>query len=189
MGFADGHAIMPQSLKSVLGLPAPVKAIGVNDDTHARVVLTDGTLWGWGANGGVAVGNLAGPDWARTQGNDSVQGGAQVMVTSPVPVAPSVHDFTAIFAQQTFAFYVFAMTSSGELYFMGRNKTGIAGDGIYPGAASGSYWAALDICASYPNSWDVPLAKHVSPMSLTKGTPTLSPYCIANPGTAPCNFQ
>ena len=79
------------------------------------------------------------------------------------------------------------MTDDGHLYFMGRNKTGIAGDGIYPGAASGNYFAGETICASYPNSWDVPLAKEVSPMTLTTGTPTLSPACVANPNVAPCN--
>jgi alpha-tubulin suppressor-like RCC1 family protein len=185
MGFSDGRALTPQVLNASLGLQAKVAAIGVNDET-THVVLTDGTLWGWGANGQGEVGNLAGPDYAQTQGNYSVWGGTQVMVTMPVQIAPSVKSFKAVFASPTFAFYTFAMTDDGHLYFMGRNKTGIAGDGIYPAAASGNYYAGEDVMAVYPNSWDVPLAKSVSPMTLTTGTATLSPACIANPNVAPC---
>ena len=186
MGFGAGHTVKPQVVNGALGLQAKVAAVGVNDET-VHVVLTDGTLWGWGANGQGEVGNLAAPDWAQTQGNYSVWGGTQVMVASPVQIAPSVKNFKTVFASPTYAFYAFAMTDDGHLYFMGRNKTGIAGDGIYPGAASGNYFAGEAICASYPNSWDVPLAKEVSPMTLTTGTPTLSPVCLASPNAAPCN--
>ena len=105
MGFADGHPIMPLSLKSVLGLPRAGEGDRRQRRHDARRPHRRHALGLGRQRPGARSENLAGPDWAQTQGNDSVWGGAQVMVTSPVPVAPSVHDFTAIFAQQTFAFY------------------------------------------------------------------------------------
>ena len=190
LGFSDGRSVnTPQALTSVLNLRAPVKTIVVNDET-THAVLTDGSLWGWGAEGQGEVGNGVEYNFALpAYGPYSIWGGTDLMQYSPVQIEPTVNNFSTIYASSDDGFYIYAATADNHLYFMGRNKNGISGSGIIPGAASGNPYAATDILSAYPCSWNVPTPQEVSPMALTQATPTLSPYCIANPNTSPCDEQ
>jgi alpha-tubulin suppressor-like RCC1 family protein len=177
----DGHTqATPVALHN---LPHPVKSIVCSSDT-AHAILTDGTLWGWGANGnGGAVGNGGTEVFQQPYAND--WGPDESMVLTPVQIAPGV-TFDTVWSNTPYTFYVYAMSTSGQLYSWGRNKTDVLGNGVYPVAASGNGGAAANIAATYPNSWDVTLAAPVNPFTVTpKGE--LSPYCVANPSSSPCD--
>jgi alpha-tubulin suppressor-like RCC1 family protein len=103
------------------------------------------------------------------------------MVYAPVQIVPGVSNFSQIFANTAYDFYVYALTADGKLYSWGRNKTGTLGNGVYPMAADGNPGTASNISANHPNSWDVPTATLVTPFS-TPARGELSPCCP--PGNA-----
>jgi alpha-tubulin suppressor-like RCC1 family protein len=170
----QGSAI---SLKKTLDLPAPVASIAISSLT-SHAILTDGSLWSWGSAGCGGIGDGQEPFWA-TCGWDFMS--YDMMVYKPVRIVPTVSNFKVVFANSAFDFYIYALTEDGHLYSWGRNKSGTLGNGVYAGTANGNGGAASDMSATYPNSWDVPTATEVSPMTLTKGIPTNSPCCILNP--------
>jgi alpha-tubulin suppressor-like RCC1 family protein len=173
------------SLTTILELPAPV-AFVVSSSLTTHVILTDGSLWGWGSAGNGGIGDGQEPDWATANPPYAWDWGAyDMMVMKPVRIVPSVSNFKAIFANSTYDFYIYALTTDGKLFSWGRNKTGVLGNGVYPMAANGNFGTASNIAATYPNSWDVSTATEVTPMT-TKGIPTNSPYCVANPNAADC---
>jgi len=173
------------SLTSILGLSAPVAFVASSSLT-THVILTDGSLWGWGSAGNGGIGDGEEPDWATANPPYAWDWGAyDMMVMKPVRIVPSVSNFKAVFANSTYDFYIYALTTDGQLFSWGRNKTGVLGNGVYPMSANGNFGTASNMCAVYPNSWDVSLATEVTPMT-TKGIPTNSPYCVANPSAADC---
>src|SRR6202040_1263760 len=76
-------------------------------------------------------------------------------------------------------FYCYAETATGQLYYWGRNKGGVLGNGIV-GASSG-------ISAEYPSSWDIPVVTAVDPFALGSPVLSTSPYCLLHPEGSPCN--
>ena len=66
-----------------------------------------------------------------------------------------MHDFKALYSTSQ-CFYSYAVTASGTLYSWGRNKTGILGNGVLPTGDAGTY----------PDSWNVPVATKVSPLTM-----------------------
>jgi alpha-tubulin suppressor-like RCC1 family protein len=173
---ANDRLYTPTNLASRLKLRAPVKAIACNMvSTH--VVLTDGTLWGWGDNAVGTVGNGKELDYSKTATPYSWDfHAADLLQQAPVQLTNRT-DFVAVFGSGPFVLYNYAETSSGQLYSWGRNKGCVLGNGVmgcYP-----------DVTSSYPNSWDVPLATAVDPLGLNKVTYVASPFCLSS-GIAVC---
>src|SRR5262249_27371966 len=111
----------PKSLKAILNLPKPVKVV-VADSLTTHVILTDGTLWGWGDAACGGVGNGEEPDWS-TKGCGWDFMAFDDMIYTPVQIVPGVSNFSKIFANSAYDFYVYAQTEDGKLYSWGRNKT------------------------------------------------------------------
>lgn len=169
----------PVDLTGDLRLPHPVSQVMTNS-TCTHVILTDGTLWGWGDNTSGGVGNGQEPDYAKHKPPYAWDWGpGQMLVEKPVHLAPSVHDFIKVFGGSAGVFYSYAETSSGQLYSWGRNKTGNLGNGIIG--------PTPDIVAAYPNSWDVTLVTPIEPFSLKENKIVNSPYCHLHPDDTPCN--
>jgi alpha-tubulin suppressor-like RCC1 family protein len=167
----------PIPLKTVLDLPHPVVSV-VADMITTHVILSDGTLWGWGDSAQGEVGNGQELDFSQTATPYAWDYTAfQLMVRKPVQIVPGVSNFVKVFANSAYDFYDYALTADGKLYSWGRNKTGTLGNGVYP--------ASSNMAATYPNSWDVPLATEVSPFTAQPQAVT-SPYCVANPGAKDC---
>lgn len=175
----------PVPLKSVLNLPHPVVAIAA-DFMTTHVILSDGTLWGWGDDAMGEVGDGQELDFSKTATPYAWDWGSfELMVKTPVQIVPGVSNFVKVFANSAYDFYDYALTADGKLYSWGRNKTGTLGNGVYPLAANGNVGTSSNMAAQYPNSWDVPLATLVTPMTAQpKGVN--SPYCVANPTANGC---
>jgi len=168
----------PILLDVQLPLPRPVTQVAADHNT-THVILDDGSLWGWGDNVMGQVGNGTELDWSKTNPaytwNWAKYG---LMVIKPVHVKIGT-TFQQLFATSPYVFYDYALGTDGKLYSWGRNKTGNLGNGVYPANSTQA--------AQVPNSWDVTTPTVVSPLTLTKGTPTQSPYCVANPTASVCN--
>jgi len=168
----------PIDLTTRLNLPHPVKTI-VSNMTCTHVILTDGTLWGWGDNAQGTIGIGKEQDFSKTTYPYSWDWNAgDLLQQAPVQVTGR-NDFVAIFATQPFVMFTYAETADGQLYSWGRNKSAVLGNGVVS--------CSPDVAASYPNSWDVTTATPVNPLAQTKTTVVPSPYCMANPTTSPCN--
>jgi alpha-tubulin suppressor-like RCC1 family protein len=167
----------PTDLTTRLNLRKPIKTI-VTNMVSTYAILTDGSLWAWGDNAQGTMGNGKELNYAATTypyAWDFYP--AELLQQTPVQVTTRT-DFVAVFATQPFVFYAYAETADGTLYSWGRNKGGVLGNGKV-GCSS--------IASTYPNSWDVPLATVVTPLAISTVTMVPSPYCLANPTTAPCN--
>jgi hypothetical protein len=172
---------LPVDLTGDLNLPHPVSSIMCNSvSTH--VILTDGTLWGWGDNTQGNVGNGIETNWATYHTPFAWDwGAAEVLQNKPVQIAPLVHNFTNLFAGTSACFYTYAETATGQLYSWGRNKSTVLGNQV-EGATS-------NLFATYPDGWDQPTITAVNPFAITTSTLFLStcPYCVLNPTSSPCN--
>jgi alpha-tubulin suppressor-like RCC1 family protein len=175
----------PIPLETVLDLPRPVVSV-VADFMTTHVILDDGSLWGWGDDAQGEVGDGQELDFSKTATPYAWDFGSyELMVRKPVRIAPNVTDFVKVFANSAYDFYDYALTADGKLYSWGRNKTGTLGNGVYGLAANGNEGTSSQMEATYPNSWDVPLATLVSPFTVqAKGVN--SPYCVANPTAPDC---
>jgi alpha-tubulin suppressor-like RCC1 family protein len=171
--------VAPRDLTGDLTLPHPVASIVCNSvSTH--VILTDGTLWGWGDNSSGCVGNGHELDFANHNPPYSWDWGpGQLLVQKPVRLVKGVNNFVRIFGGNSAVFYSYAETATGQLYSWGRNKGGVLGNGVVG--------ASPDIVAVYPNSWDVTEPTLVDPFILKENKIVTSPYCLLHPEGNPCS--
>ena len=169
----------PRDLSGELNLPHPVASI-VTNSVSTHVILTDGTLWGWGDNSSGCVGNGQELDFAHHKPPYTWDWGpGQLLVQKPVHLAVGVHNFIRVFGGSSAVFYSYAETAGGQLYSWGRNKGSVLGNGIVA--------PSPDILAVYPNSWDVATVTAVDPFALTTNKIVTSPYCLLHPDGNPCN--
>ncbi len=178
MGTGTNPIATPTDLSSVLALPHPVVQIVTNMVcTHA--ILTDGTLWGWGDNASGTIGSGGELNYATTT-QPYAWDFYPYDLLQQVPVQITTrNDFVAVFGAQPFVLYTYAEASDGQLYSWGRNKTAVLGNGVVG--------CNPDVVAAYPDSWDVPKATPVNPLSVTATTVVPSPWCLSHATTTPCN--
>jgi alpha-tubulin suppressor-like RCC1 family protein len=176
----------PIPLKTILNLPHPAIAVAA-DFMTTHVILSDGTLWGWGDSAQGEVGNGQMLDFSKTATPYAWDFGQfELMVPLPVQIVPGVSNFTKIFANSAYDFYDYAQTADGKLYSWGRNKTGTLGNGVYPLSANGNLGTSSNMAADYPDSWNVATATLVDPMTV-KPMGVNSPYCVTNPTATGCD--
>jgi alpha-tubulin suppressor-like RCC1 family protein len=125
--------------------------------TH--VILADGSLWGWGDAALGEVGDGTVLDLSKS-GYSWDWGTFERLVFRPVRIAPGAGRFKALYSNGQ-AFYTYAVTDDDRIFSWGRNKTGILGNGILPTGDA----------AKHPDSWDVPTATQVSPLTRQPPTP------------------
>jgi len=155
----------PWHIDTALNLPHPVDTMVVNDiATYA--ILSDSSLWAWGDCPVGNFGNGTTLDMRHYHSADGAytpygwdQGIDENMQLKPVNVAPGKHDFTQIFASPQLAFYIQCSDVNDRYYFAGRNKGGIACNGI-----NGIDSVGGDLGAMYPDSWDQPYLQQIYPM-------------------------
>ncbi len=155
LGPAKGGWV-PQPTPTKLAFPEfggqKVASVAVSGHT-SHVILDDGTLWGWGDSAMGEVGDGQMLDF-RKMNYSWDWGKFELMVFRPVRIAPQVRNFQAIYSTPA-CFYTYALTRDGKVYSWGRNKTGILGDGIIPTGK----------VAEHPDSWNVPTATQVFPLT------------------------
>jgi alpha-tubulin suppressor-like RCC1 family protein len=149
----------PQGLPKKLDFPEfgglKVKQVAVSaHSTH--VILSDGSLWGWGDSALGEVGNGRVLDFSRRNYTWDWHK-FDLMMFRPVRIAPEEHNFKTIYSH-ALCFYCYAMTADGRIFSWGRNKTGILGNDVLP---SGDQ-------ANHPDSWNVALATEVSPLTVKR---------------------
>jgi alpha-tubulin suppressor-like RCC1 family protein len=180
-----GIAMIPQDITSVANLPHPPVHIYTNSES-SYAILTDSTLWGWG---GTAVGtmgtgtilnfNVTGPDngiYAWNEGQHALQ------QFQPIQIAPGKHNFVNVYTGYTLSYTPFVTDSYGQLFAMGRNKSGALANGVIDcNPVNGG------IASIYPDSWDRAYIGLVNPLAVTSAIQVTCPYCIANPSGTPCN--
>ncbi len=168
----------PTNLTTALNLPHPVTQVATSMTT-SYAILTDGTLWAWGDNAQGGIGNGKELNYATTAlpyvWDWNV---GDLLQQAPVQVGTRT-DWAGVFATQPYVMYVYAETTSGQIYSWGRNKGGVLGNGVVGCSA--------DVVADYPNSWDVTVPTAVNPLGINSVTVVASPYCVKNPNGSPCN--
>jgi len=146
----------PVSVKALWKMSSPIKKITANHNV-IHYIDANGDLYGVGDNPNGEIGNgqeivnhkekYATPyawSWAKYE----------LLTGGPVHVSPGIK-FKDIFTGNTFAFYHYALDVSDSLYFWGRNKSFVGGDG-----------AVNNQEATYPNALDVLTPSRRTPMGV-----------------------
>lgn len=195
-----GSVTTPLDVTAVLNLPHPVKKI-VCDHNATMFLLTDGELW---TTGGIPTG-IDGIgldfDWANytgTSGTTPYNGGTPdpwnwhveyfnftdlpVYVNAvPHQITPGKTNWANIFGSSLWGFNFGAVDSNNTFVMWGRNKGAVIPNGVFPADS-----LAGIIQADFHVSWDVLYPTIVNPFNVPVFQEVTSPFCILNPGTAPC---
>jgi K319-like protein/regulator of chromosome condensation (RCC1) repeat-containing protein len=179
--FVGGPAQLPVAIKKYMGFPLPIASI-YTSQVASYCLLSDGSLYAWGDNSVGELGNGEQADQVAAQWTSWPNLGASTLiVTIPQWIAPGIQ-FDAVFTGNGDVFGYFARDIAGMLYYAGRNKANVAGNGVM--ATDSVLGLQGD---ARPNSWNVPLLTRIDPFN----APIIlcpSPYCLlpANANIAPC---
>jgi len=167
------------NITSSIGLTLPLTTIVTNSAcTHA--IDANGALWGTGNSPQGELGDgstldMSSFNWGWDTATNNI-------ITTWKRVVPERSDFINIYGAMPYTYYSYFETSDGQLYFCGRNKSGISATGEVSGD-----WLGGGIDSNYPNSWDKPTAIAVNPFTAAEKILKPSPYCVLNPLTGTCS--
>jgi hypothetical protein len=135
----------PLACKSVWGMTYPIKEISANQNA-IHYIDSLGNLYGMGDNAQGEIGNgqelvnhaeqYATPyawDWGKNE----------MMTPAPVQILPGTK-FKKLFTGNSFVFYHYVLDVNDSLYFWGRNKSFVGGDGS-TNNQEGTWPNAMDI--------------------------------------------
>jgi hypothetical protein len=109
-----------------LDMPSPVRMI-VTNTTSSHAILADSTLWGWGHSAQGEVGNGTMLDKNIYNFYGGIDG--DTIITTPQHIVTSRKDFVNIYGTMPYTFFSYFEASNGQMYFCGRNKAGVGGNG------------------------------------------------------------
>lgn len=188
--------VFPQLLDTTNVFPKPVTSIYVNNEA-SYAILSDSTWWGWGGNDCGTIGQgfeNTKTDWfGYTIGPSPVGGTPNPFAWSQSPgepgallrkakqIAPGIHDFVICFGGTSLVFGEYGERRDGSMYYVGRNKGGVEGNGVI-----GADTIRTAIAAQFPNSWDEFNVTKVDPYNQSTIIRMTSPYCVTNPTVGAC---
>lgn len=184
----------PILLDTALNLPAPISILSTNNFT-TYVILTDGSLWDWGANecGQAGIGSEI--NWAIYGSPfpygtvvawpyawDQDPSTTQYQSHKPRNMAPGINDWIGMSEGYDYVFYKQFIRAGGRLYSIGRGKGSVTAAGTSEGNPANG-----NIGSTYPNSFDITLLTEIFPFSGGTTYYSTSPWCITHPGATSCS--
>lgn len=175
--YTSPHDLTADISNTIFNVPtrSSYTAIGGNSNCF-YIIANDGTQWGWGDNGMGCIGNGVEANMISPGGSSlpwSIDPAAILVLPQTHPVRiTNLHNFTKIFSGYLFGFTHFSLTSTGQIIVSGRNKGGVAGNGVIECIGANG-----DIDANYANSHDIPFSTPISPFALTTNIPMSCPGC------------
>lgn len=150
-----------------------------------HVILSNGQMWGWGDNAMGGVGNgdqinlftLTDPFFVDPAGI------LMYPVYTPVRIT-NRSDWVKGWGDKLFGMGNSAKTSDGTIWYWGRNKGGIAGNGESDCDAGTSNSGTQ--AQWFPDSWDLKWPTIVNPWSTTN-IKVMCEYCVTNPSNTHCS--
>ena len=154
-GFWGGSSSysQPTSMKPFWNLTVPIKKIAGNAQT-IHYIDSLGRLYGIGDN---AIGNIGNGVEKVNQWNHGGQyqwsfANWQLPTGAPPIRIGTASNWKDLFKSNTMAYYVYALDNNDSLYFWGRNKAIVGGNGMHNNDEE-----------LFPNAWDVLTPTMVSP--------------------------
>lgn len=192
IGSTDGNPYSsPTYITAMQGLTYGLTKIVTNSNaTYA--IDSHGQAWSWGGSpqGETGTGvmlNRNRPVYPAGWGYDYV---TDTVVISPTRIMADRSDVYNFYASSPYVYWGFAECTNGQLYFSGRGKGAIKGDGwLEPDSVSGN------MGAQYDQSWNDSTWKPINPFTLRGSILVPAPPCVvsnAYPGctgyTSPSNL-
>lgn len=160
-----------------LDVPSPVQMI-VTNTTSSHAILADSTLWGWGHSAQGEVGNGTMLDKNIYNFYGGIDG--DTIITTPQHIVTSRKDFVNIYGTMPYTFFSYFEAANGQMYFCGRNKAGVGGNGEI--APYGN-----NMAADYAQTWSQPSVIPVDIFSLRSSILVPAAQCVVNPDAPGCN--
>lgn len=192
---SDGHTIWSWGLTDLMGTSNPGLVFEIATDVTAGInlphdiidiacssntthaICTDGSLWGWGDTVEGIVGNGQIMDFSSAKDRPyswpDQPIATHILVTTPAHIISSRSDFKRVHSSAVYTYYKYFECTDGQLYVVGRNKTGTFSNGEMSGDT-----LAGTIVAYLPDSWNKPTPVPVNPYTLISNILTASPLCI-----------
>ena len=164
----------PVSIKALWNMPYPIREINANQNT-VHWIDTQGDMYGMGDNANGEVGN--GEEIVNHTEKYATPyawnwGKYGLMVMSPVKILPGTK-WKHLFTGNAYVFYNYANDVNDSLYFWGRNKSFVGGDG-----------AVNNQEGTWPNALDVLKPSMRTPIAITPLMTTaydFTPYTLKTP--------
>ncbi|HVW59881.1 MAG TPA: T9SS type A sorting domain-containing protein [Puia sp.] len=161
----------PVAIKSLWNMTYPIREINANQNT-LHYIDTQGDMYGMGDNANGEVGN--GEELVNHAEKYATPyswnwGKYGLMVMQPVKILPGTK-WKHLFTGNSFAFYNYATDVNDSLYFWGRNKSFVGGDGVVNNQEG-----------TWPNALDVVKPTKRTPLAITPTQTTaynFAPYTL-----------